>query len=519
MDVNGQSIKDIIKWSDDTIENNLKYIYWLFPDVSTLNKKDIDILTTSKRVRNRIIKITIRMLDFYGYKIDSKNDSVKQIKELYRCNDAGFPIGLFSVRNFQLITQIMNFLLSIQMKKLSGMVFLALCHALQHNKQFKTLVKNENYFPLWMATQPYMSKTKEYYNSDNMSFDDPHLREQAEEWDSESSEEDDEMHEENNSSVEFEPWDEPEFSMPSFRGLNYIKNSCYIDSVLLALFAIPNKILDKNILKKDLSYISQSKKKWIGCGRDVNSDFFNRKQVQNELNRIANSMRGMEQVRDCTMLRKYLENCPGSQEFHRGGMQDAGEFLLYLFNIFEVGIMTKHRVTYVTNSTTIPPENVVQTFQEFQISSPVYNISSHRLRTNKSLDIRDFLKDIEDARLSSDDLYRDPDTGIKYKRRIEINKVISTPYIVFNAQRLYSNGSRSHTPIKFPDKIKIGKNVLILQAVIVHENHHYTCYIKYNKFWYHYDDITNSTKWLGELSNRRGFPDPEKNGILFFYTI
>jgi hypothetical protein len=436
------------------IESNLKYIYWLFPDVNTLSKEQIDILSTSQAVRKRITKLTIRMLD-YG---------IRQIKQL--------------PATFRMIT----FLQAIKMQKLSTLVF----NVMQQDEAFQTFVKNENYFHLWRDVQQHMSQS-----SDSMECD-------------------------VESDVEYEPWDEPELVAPSFRGLNYTKNSCYIDSVLLALLAIPNKIIDKNILDKNLRYVSKSKQKWINCGEN---DLHNRTRVQDELIRITNSMRGLEEVRDCTQLRKYLANCPGSQPFHRTGMQDAGEFLLYIFNIFQVGIMTKHRVTYVTNSLANPPENVLQTFEEFQVSTPVYNISSTRLRSKEPLDITTFLKDVEDAKLSAGNLYKHPDTGVKYKRRIEINRIVSASYVVFNAQRLSPNGSVSQTRITIPEKIEIEGKVLKLHAVIVHESHHYTCYIKCDKFWYHYDDMSHSgTKWIGDLSQCKHLPDPEKNGILYFYS-
>lgn len=472
------------------------------------------------------------MLLFYGYTIHT--GSIKQVKKLKRYSGS-LCIGLFSVRNLQLIRQILLFLSDINMEKLSAIFFKAICHAIQHNKDFKNLVKNENFFPLWVATQSHMTPYKdiqdfsssdeeEQQDSSSSSDDDEEQRRDSssqEEQQNSSSSDNEEQRNSSEEDVEFEPWEEVEYTNPQFRGLYYSRNSCYIDSVLVALFAVPNKIIEKNILEKDILYISNSKKKWISCGTQ---DFQNRTQIQNELVRITKSFRGFEQVKDCTMLRKYLSCCPGSQEFHKYGMQDAGEFLLYLFNIFEVSIMTKHRITYVTNSMTKPPENILKTFEETQIASPVVNISHHKLKMFSEIDIEQFLNDIEDDRLSSNDFYRHPDNGVRYKRRIEITKIISTPYIVFNAQRLeITEGDERYisTKIVFPEKINIkkGKN-LNLYCIVVHKSQHYTCYIKSGNFWYYYDDLHNSIKWIGLFSTMKASsPSPETNGILYFYTI
>jgi hypothetical protein len=278
------------------------------------------------------------------------------------------------------------------------------------------------------------------------------------------------------------------FHKETFTGLTNINNSCYMDSILVALFSCPNKIIYKNILKKDLNAISGSKKQWITAGSDEYTDFKNRKQIQDELIRITNSFRGFEGVKNCTRLRKYLSNCKGSQEFHRGGMQDAGEFLLYLLNIFEVEIMSKHRVTYVTNSLAFPPKAVIKTFEEIQKCTPVINISNFKLKPN--INVCDFLQESEDALFNVEDFYKDEKTGHRYRRRIENVKVISSSYIVFNIQRLgYDDMNRERyldVPIKFPEIIL---DKLFLLSIVVHRNSHYTCYVKINEEWYYYDDM------------------------------
>lgn len=298
-----------------------------------------------------------------------------------------------------------------------------------------------------------------------------------------------------------------------FKGLYNVKNSCYMDSVLVSLFASPNKIMEDKIIQKNFKLSNSS---WITC-----SEKNSRQKIQIQLIRIINSFRGYEFVRDCTRLRESLQLCNGSQEFHSGQMQDAGEFLLYLFNIFEVEVVTKHRATYVTNSLANPPKDYVRTFKEIQHCTPLINIPS--LRLQKGLDITTFLNETDDAIFSKEDFYRHEETGIRYRRRIENIKVIEGHYIVFNVERvLYQTDKFIDTKINVPDHIITGRDrkVLYLNAVVVYLNRHYTCYFKNNDIWYYYDDLDNSTIEIGdyyELLQAR--PSIQRNGTLLFYTM
>ena len=57
-----------------------------------------------------------------------------------------------------------------------------------------------------------------------------------------------------------------------------------------------------------------------------------------------------EEKMNCISLRKALKTCNDlPQPFYRTDTQDAGEFLLYLFNKFELTIATQYQYTYVSN--------------------------------------------------------------------------------------------------------------------------------------------------------------------------
>jgi ubiquitin C-terminal hydrolase len=294
-------------------------------------------------------------------------------------------------------------------------------------------------------------------------------------------------------------------STKTFKGLHNTRNSCYMDSVIIALFTVKNKIIDKYILYKDLNSIS---KKWISCS--------SRDDIRSELLRITHSLRGgPENITDVKTLRTYLQNCKGSQDFHKGGMQDPGEFLLYLFNIFEVSTMTKRRKTYITNSIENPPKDYIKISEEIQYSTPVINIPHHKIR--RGLDISTFLKQTDDAIFSKENFYRHEHTGITYKRRIETNIVLSSSYIVFNIERVTISEEFIDTKIEIPTELTLLDNSsLELHSVVTYENRHYTCYFKNNDKWYYYDDLQSGAVHVKNYLSSS--PSIENNGTLLFYT-
>ncbi len=515
--------KNILLWDDYDLEVKHDFIQLLFPDKTggvnkdafKLTDRDIEVFKTDTKIRNNVLRATIRMLNFYGFKL-TKNMDLEQIKEIKR-TEKGTVIGLHSIHNYRRLSRMMSFLVKINMKKLSAIVFLMICTALKKDAEFKRKVKMSNSLEIWLDTQKYLETYKKLVDINLIGKE-------------EDSTDDDYMDEDEKSREEIE-YDETRFQKicTKFKGLNYTGNSCYQDSVLLPLLAMPNRIIREQILEKNLSKIVYKDKKWISCGKNLEQDILIRQSIQKELQRITASMRNMEDNQTCSNLRKLFEKCPGSEAFHRKGMQDAGEFLLYLFNIFQTEVMLKHRVTYVTNDLE-SNDNLVKTFEETQVSSPVLSVSAHILqRYNREHppSLRTFLSEQDDSVLSDRNLYKDFETGMTYRRRIEIIDVISTPYLVFNLQRLIQRHSRqeirNNLPIHINETIVIGSKTLKLHAIVVHTGLHYTCYIKCVGSWFWYDDSPSKTshiiKHIGDFQKMlTSEPNPAEKGILYFYS-
>jgi uncharacterized UBP type Zn finger protein len=102
-------------------------------------------------------------------------------------------------------------------------------------------------------------------------------------------------------------------------GLKYTNNSCYTDCVLLSLFSRSISFIKKEILEKSMADPTI-------------------KRVQTELFSLYNTIRNKKvSITDCSKLRRALRSCyKDGEKFYSSDTQDAGEFLQYLFSLFNV---------------------------------------------------------------------------------------------------------------------------------------------------------------------------------------
>lgn len=325
-----------------------------------------------------------------------------------------------------------------------------------------------------------------------------------------------------------------------FRGLNWVKNSCYLDSVLVSLLAVPSPFVTDYILNVDLD-TKPLNSTFPQCGKTKDEDIKNRKILQESLNNIANSIRGTgPYVHFCTDFRKTLKICKNPENFHGPGMADAGEFLTYLFDKFPVEVATKKRITYGTNNLTDlnVPEKDLFVASEYidNKASPIYVVYNFQVLAipKDGVNIKSFLSPVKDDSGELEEKYRwTPDEKkpeISYLRRISIDTLEDTPFLVFNVARIIATerGTFNQASI-FPDeKITIKDKTFQLTAVTMYTGaRHYVAIIKCLKFntWYYYDDYgENGYKIINVGVNikdviKNSPHNPVTNGTLYFYTL
>ena len=305
------------------------------------------------------------------------------------------------------------------------------------------------------------------------------------------------------------------------RVLTWSDNSCYIDSVLFALFTFPCDFINKKILFNRINHSSS-----LSIPEENIRNI-----LQKYIIKLVISIRHTHDINDCSKFRKILSFCKvgGMPDFGQTEQQEAGEFLLYLFTIFNINNLAKNRtITFVTNnlSKNVTKDELVQSSISYdRKASPIIFIDSFLLKNkiNKNNQIFYFLKQFSDSgNLGKQNMVNH--NGQSYKRRFSYVTYIDSPYIVFWAQRADPiTNSKINTIITPTQKITLQKGrVLYLNSIILHNGvintGHYIIYFKNNNKWYCYDDLKSNLVYIGNYFKMLDTtPCPKTNGVLYFY--
>jgi hypothetical protein len=270
-------------------------------------------------------------------------------------------------------------------------------------------------------------------------------------------------------------------------GLNWKRNSCYMDSPLHCMLAVPS-ILSYFVLNVNLTESPSWRVPKGQCGNSPANDLFNRQRLQTELRYITSTIRGEarpdQQTTNANKLRLIIRTCQldDLRQWWTSGMQDSAEFVLWLLQLFPVNRGVSERITYATNNLedgiALEEMKVARTPLIATDDSPVLTINrftldglkakfsplpdgwiekkdkngrSYFYNKNKphskstwtrpgpnnvvATPLSDFLIEVDD----SGELDPDPPwkvDGVIFKRRISVKKLIRAPgAIIFNIER------------------------------------------------------------------------------------
>jgi len=290
------------------------------------------------------------------------------------------------------------------------------------------------------------------------------------------------------------------------RGLKWVNNSCYIDSVLLPFVVVPpiRKALKKPTKNENSEYV-----------RGVLINIFNYMISANTttLNLSSKNEHDVELVQEdirlhgCTLLRKYIREVGHGARYSGSHMNDASEFLTYLFDLLNIEGCTLKNSTYFSKNKRVwkrTSEQVIKT-------SPIINVMlseavSDGVRDTNGIPISEFLC----TEVIDEIKYKD------FSYKLVSSEVSNSDFLIFNVIRL--NGDRFLETRVIPTQT-LRKFNMSLVAVVVFQRHHYTTYISVHNEWYFYDDRAESLFLIGSYENMlTSSPSPLTNGILYYYA-
>jgi ubiquitin C-terminal hydrolase len=312
------------------------------------------------------------------------------------------------------------------------------------------------------------------------------------------------------------------------RGLRYQENSCWMDSVLVALFAVENRYIKENILEKDVWLIP--KHPWSEkCDTREAA-----RKMQTEFRRLMISMERKEESY-CVNIRQMILDCLLSRTFGKTTQEESGEFVMYLFELFDVTNCTLHEVIHQTSILKKPfsrndTDFVLTRTNVLASSYPVVQISPFVISQNESTTLRDLILLPDD----SGELERRTELG--YRRRITQTIPIKCNYLIVLAKRndseigvFLTNEIIPDQDLYLPLQSEDPSIRLTLHAIVVWRGTyiisekinqgHWTTYLKCKDLWYYYDDMADKLKEVGDYNALLGHPpDLSRFGVLFFYT-
>lgn len=151
-----QYITDIVNnWSDRKLQKNTVILTEIYP-LKGQDSIDLPDFKKDQTIRISIVKVSLRLLAFFGYRIRDRY-SLEQIKPILR-EEKGVVVGLCNKKNIQLITQMLKFFGENNMSILSGIFCLAICKALNDCSDFKQLVWDNKVLREWLKTQKYLTE-------------------------------------------------------------------------------------------------------------------------------------------------------------------------------------------------------------------------------------------------------------------------------------------------------------------------------------------------------------------------
>lgn len=335
-------------------------------------------------------------------------------------------------------------------------------------------------------------------------------------------------------------------------GLRNEGNSCYMDSLLFALFIpqsfyiedwLDRTLLDFFSLDKLHNGTPESIQRRVSPGKcairgEEDIDYRNRLAIRNELVQIrAKFFSGDSDVGTCANLRALLAQCQGGADFAYGNLEDPNSLLSFLMDVLSVPDEIRVQKDIWTSNSTDPqppPDQLTHVDERSGVHQrpPIINVEPGLIPPNKSIIIN---------------LYKTTNYVLpaarqgEYSRIFDVENVLYAKYLIFSIHRQsgsyggevtdeFNQTSVIPSPIIYLQPNEDSDQLLfkLVSAVLYTGANHYVAVAQCEDAWYFYDDtlankvevIPGATTWdaATEYLLSKGM-DPRTNGVLYCYDL
>jgi hypothetical protein len=305
--------------------------------------------------------------------------------------------------------------------------------------------------------------------------------------------------ESSSASSQSSPKDHPPLAM-----LKNQSNSCFIDSVLIALMHIKkdNNPILKDILESANSYTNVKNRLTLAkYGNSIKDELVS---IYNKIHAdskdpiyICGSIRSLFDKFDKQYTKQINENLEEIEWLT--SQQEPADFIRILDRIFNI-----HKNTVVQNTTTIE-EAVPNSPQKVMFNDIIIEPQK------ATIDVSDFIPVTTNEFINN----------ITHKKTITKRKYLESTGLFVNIMRGYkgtaAGNTKSTAKVITPETITLGNNKeLNLVSIIVHHGRsigsgHYTCLVKHatakhatakhDGAWYNFDDLKDNYEYIGKFEN------------------
>ncbi len=300
-------------------------------------------------------------------------------------------------------------------------------------------------------------------------------------------------------------------------------NSCFIDSVLVALFFEKNLVLEYTLLHSVLRHATTSSK--FIFGDDVASDSKQRELIRKILKEFLTNLRKPKNNSSdiVAMLRSNISKCRFSTHFNDNEQHDASEFLSQLFEILQLdsGINRCQVQVYATNDLLEPsPERLILTTSREEKIGCMFHVRDWKECDKNSL----LLKTSEDSGIMSSPLKLID--GREFHRTITTLELRPSLLFILHIDRSLTNNDNNNPnrhPVCIDQFVFVNGREFEIHSIILHQGTmnagHYTCMVKDDNAWSLYDDAANpQLQQLGHFEKAKKSTNAESTAMCIVYT-